>query len=381
MEYLNVVSLALLSFFFISFTNKKGKTLSEKILLFWLGILIVAQVAYLVERSVLVHRFHFIVENACNLNIIHGATLLVYVKSNISKAYTLSRSTLVHLVPLVVLIAAKYLMQDVWNLYSCEAEGSCACSNNIYQRLISWYKILVVGAYVIYVLCLYLKTKKTDSYLLDLSTQTKWWLTTVVLGSATLFGLIVALELVQVLSIYHITDKLLVINILTSIFAILFIYIGNKYAFLLSTVSSSAEKPRRRSSGTPAVQDDESLIDPKFEKIFNRVEQLMKEEQLYMEPELTLSMVSDQLNVPAAIVSQAIKIFTNLSFPSYINTYRVNMVIEKMNSPLFKTYTLLSLALESGFNSKASFNRIFKQQKGVTPSEYAAQLGLSPKEE
>jgi AraC-like DNA-binding protein len=92
-------------------------------------------------------------------------------------------------------------------------------------------------------------------------------------------------------------------------------------------------------------------------------------------------MVSERIKVPSTVISQAIKIFTNQSFPSYINMYRVNMVIEKMNSPLFKTYTILSLALESGFNSKASFNRIFKQQKGVTPSEYANQLGLSPKEE
>ncbi|WP_320053511.1 AraC family transcriptional regulator [uncultured Acetobacteroides sp.] len=381
MEQLNVVSLALLSFFFISFTNKKGKTLSEKILMFWLGILIVAQVAYLVERSVLIHRFHFIVENTCSLNIIHGATLLVYVKSMLNKAYTLSRSTLVHLIPLAVLIVGKVLMQDVWNLYSCEAEGSCTCSNNIFQRLISWYKVLVVGSYVIYVLFLYLRTKKTDSYLLDLSTQTKWWLATVVLGSVTLFGLIVALELVQVLSIYQITDKLLVINVLTSTFAILFIYIGNKYAFLLSKVSSSVDQPSKKKSSAPLSQDDEQLIDPKFERIFNDVDQLMKEQQLYQEPELTLSMVSERLKVPSAIVSQAVKIFSNQTFPSYINTYRVNMVIEKMNSPRFKTYTLLSLALESGFNSKASFNRIFKQQKGVTPSEYAAQLGLSPNEE
>lgn len=381
MEHLNVVSLALLSFFFVSFISKKGKTLSEKILIFWLGVLIVSQGTYLVEKSVLIHRFHFIVESVCSLNIIHGATLLVYVKSMINKGYRIKRTELVHLAPLAILITVKFLMQDVWNLYSCEAEGSCTCSNNIFLRLISWYKILVVGAYVIYSLTLYLKAKKTEVYLLGLSIQTKWWITTVVLGSVTLFGLIVALELVQVLSIYQITDKLLVVNILTSIFAILFIYIGNKYAFILTKVSSSIEKPKRKISNTSPVQDDDPLIDPKFERIFNDVEILMKEQQLYLEPELTLSMVSERIKVPSAVVSQAVKIFANQSFPSYINTYRVDMVVEKMKSPRFKTYTILSLALESGFNSKASFNRIFKQQKGITPSEYAAKLGLSPKEE
>jgi AraC-like DNA-binding protein len=381
MEYFNVASLALLSFFFISFISKKEKILSEKILIFWLGVIVVSQVTYLVEKSVLMHRFYFIVESACSLNILHGAILLVYVKSLIGKNYSIGRAELVHFIPFIVLVGAKFLMQNVWHLYCCQEEGSCACSNNIYLRLISWYKILVVGAYVIYSLILYLKAKKTDLYLLGLSTQTKWWVATVVFGSFTLFCLIIALELVQVLSIYQITDKMLVINILISIFAILFIYIGNKYAFLLSKVSAGVENPKKKSIISIKAQTEEGLIDPKFERIYKEVDQLMKEQHLYLEPELTLAMVSERIKVPSTVISQAIKIFTNQSFPSYINMYRVNMVIEKMNSPLFKTYTILSLALESGFNSKASFNRIFKQQKGVTPSEYANQLGLSPKEE
>lgn len=381
MGELNIVSIALLTFFLFSFIGKKGKSFSEKILLFWLGILIVTQIGYLVEKSGLVHRFFFIVEFTCNLNIIHGAALLVYLKSRIYKDYQIKLNEAVHLIPLGLLVIAKFLMQNVWKLYNCEIEGSCTCSNNIYQQLISWYKITIVGAYLIYTLTLYLKTRRTESYLVRLNTPTKWWLSTVVFGSITLFALIIVLELVQILSIYHITDKLLVINILTSIFAILFLYIGNKYAFILSKASNSIEKIKKRSAPILPIQDEESLIDSKFERIFNEVDQLMKEHQLFMEPEITLKDVSDKLNAPSAVVSQAIKIYTNHSFPSYINSFRVNMVIEKINSPLFKTYTILSLALESGFNSKASFNRIFKQQTGITPSEYAAQLGLSPSEE
>jgi AraC-like DNA-binding protein len=381
MGQLNIVSLALLSFFFVSFISKKGKTLPEKILLFWLGMLIFTQVAYLIERSEHAHRFHFVVEHACNLNIIHGATLLAYVKSHIYKGYTLKLAEAFHLTPLILLVGAKFIMQDVLELYSCETEGSCTCANNIYQRLIIWYKLLIVGGYIAYTLSVYLKSRKTEAYLLRLTTQTKWWITSVVFGSVMLLMLIVALELVQTLSIYYITDKLLVINILTSIFAILFVYIGNRYSFLLSKVGSSTEKSRTQNTPIQPVQDDESLIDPRLERIFTEVTLLMKEKQRFLEPDLSLSMVSVELNTPSVLVSQAIKVYANQSFPSYINTFRVNMVIEKMNSPLFKTYTLLSLALESGFNSKASFNRIFKQQMSVTPSEYAAQLGLSQREE
>jgi len=50
MEQLNIVSIALLSFFFVSFISKKGKTLSENTLIFWLGVLIVSQTTYLIEK-------------------------------------------------------------------------------------------------------------------------------------------------------------------------------------------------------------------------------------------------------------------------------------------------------------------------------------------
>jgi len=59
------------------------------------------------------------------------------------------------------------------------------------------------------------------------------------------------------------------------------------------------------------------------------------------------------------------------NFFEFVNKYRVVMVIDKMSGQELRTSTLLGLALDSGFNSKASFNRAFKKFTGRTPSEYS----------
>ncbi|MFM9911291.1 MAG: helix-turn-helix domain-containing protein, partial [Chitinophagaceae bacterium] len=65
-----------------------------------------------------------------------------------------------------------------------------------------------------------------------------------------------------------------------------------------------------------------------------------------------------------------------LSFNDYINQYRVEAVLEKLRNGEQKRQTLLSIAFDSGFNSKATFNRAFKKSMGVSPKEWLFKSGL-----
>jgi AraC-like DNA-binding protein len=53
-----------------------------------------------------------------------------------------------------------------------------------------------------------------------------------------------------------------------------------------------------------------------------------------------------------------------------VNEYRIEEVKKRMVDPAFKHLTILAIAYDAGFNSKSSFNTIFKQKTGMTPSEY-----------
>ena len=59
-----------------------------------------------------------------------------------------------------------------------------------------------------------------------------------------------------------------------------------------------------------------------------------------------------------------------MNFYEFINQYRIDEVKRLMDDPANKHLKLISLAYDAGFNSKASFNRIFKQMTEMTPSQY-----------
>ncbi|MBO9564551.1 MAG: AraC family transcriptional regulator [Niastella sp.] len=91
---------------------------------------------------------------------------------------------------------------------------------------------------------------------------------------------------------------------------------------------------------------------------------------LYRKPKLTLEELAGELDLPVRYVSYLINTYHAANFHQYINTWRVQEVIRKINDPGERHKTLLALALESGFSSKSSFNQVFKDHTGKSPSQY-----------
>ena len=100
------------------------------------------------------------------------------------------------------------------------------------------------------------------------------------------------------------------------------------------------------------------------------IEERMTVHKDYLNPSLTLSEFASLCKIPTRTVSQQINHGLNTTFHDFINQYRVSEVKRKLNSSERNKYTLESIAYDSGFNSKATFNRIFKKFTGVSPSKY-----------
>lgn len=91
----------------------------------------------------------------------------------------------------------------------------------------------------------------------------------------------------------------------------------------------------------------------------------------YLAPELTLGELAAQLHTNTSWLSKVINSGCGQSFNDFINEYRVREAERRLLDPTFQHYTLLAVALEAGFNSKSTFNRVFKKLRGITPSEAA----------
>jgi AraC-like DNA-binding protein len=108
--------------------------------------------------------------------------------------------------------------------------------------------------------------------------------------------------------------------------------------------------------------------------LVNKIKKYMVIEKPYLNRELSIYDLSDQLKISRHILSEVINEYMGMNFYTLVNEYRVNEVKERLMSDKFKHLTILAIAYDSGFNSKSSFNTIFKEKTGMTPSEYLSGL-------
>jgi len=100
----------------------------------------------------------------------------------------------------------------------------------------------------------------------------------------------------------------------------------------------------------------------------------METNRFYQDAELTLSSLAEKLEMQPKELSRIVNTGLKKNFNDFINEYRVRDAILKMQDPAFDHITLLGIAFDAGFNSKSTFNRIFKQMTGKSPVEYKAEL-------
>jgi AraC-like DNA-binding protein len=125
-----------------------------------------------------------------------------------------------------------------------------------------------------------------------------------------------------------------------------------------------------KSVAVTAKYQNSALDENAVSLIYKELVALLDEKKPYVNPDLKLSELANMLNVHPNNLSQVINSVTKKSFYDLINERRIQEFLHHVTLPENKKYTLLTLAFECGFNSKASFNRNFKKIVGKSPSDY-----------
>ncbi len=103
----------------------------------------------------------------------------------------------------------------------------------------------------------------------------------------------------------------------------------------------------------------------------NRILAFIQEKQPHLDPYLTIAQMAKEMNISSNQLSYLINTGFSVNFNDFINQYRVKAINKEIESGKHKQYSLLAIAMECGFNSKATFNRVYKKIMGMSPSEYA----------
>jgi AraC-like DNA-binding protein len=150
---------------------------------------------------------------------------------------------------------------------------------------------------------------------------------------------------------------------------------------IIAAMSALSVRPEAASTLKPAGGTDlESVhavaaapiaIDPEERALLDRLRRLMEEERIYRQEGLGIAALAGRLGLPEYRLRRLInQRLGHRNFNSYVNGYRLGEAVAALADPSQARVPILTIALDAGFQSLGPFNRAFKAQTGVTPSEF-----------
>lgn len=122
----------------------------------------------------------------------------------------------------------------------------------------------------------------------------------------------------------------------------------------------------------PKKKEEDGMIDDEEElmMIFNRTIELINSEKYYLNKNLKLSDLAQELSFNERLVSRAINKFGSGNFNKFINAFRIEYSKDLLIGGKFDHYTIEAIAEECGFSNKVSFYNAFKSETGMSPTQF-----------
>jgi len=375
-------------FFVVLVLSKKEKYLSDYLLVCWLTAMGLQLISYYVFHeemydSWLVWPALLILPP---LIYVHGPLLYLYTMSLVHRNYSFKLKSLLHFMPLATSIFY-YLYLIV---FKANGDAGYFVSRPVVSEYLSiiFYllNIFLNPVYVVVVLFKLAdhqqKIKMNFSYVEKINLN---WLKILAIGLGSISLIVWIVHIISNLNLIHndfSRDSWIFLSV--TIFVFVAGYFGFKqgviYKFFpqAETEHNSIHYLKERS---PEISPGNQIHDKKkYEKsqlspeqakdIFQSLNKYVVEEKAFARSELSLDEVASAIDVTSHTLSQLLNVFLRMNFFNYVNHQRVNFVKQMLVDPDFDKFSLMGIAEEAGFNSKSSFNRIFKKKTGMTPSQY-----------
>ena len=174
----------------------------------------------------------------------------------------------------------------------------------------------------------------------------------------------------KILNIKVMDDLLMIVRMLVIYYMF---YHGYKQKLIYTANRRNKKQKADRIDNVQPVSsqtEQTKLPASEYHEIIEKLRKLMVDEKMYLEPELSLGETANKLGIHAHRLSKLLNVQLSKNFFEFVNEYRVDEFKRLAIDPENKHISLLGLAIDAGFNSKATFNRFFKKSTGLTPSEF-----------
>ncbi|TKB96770.1 helix-turn-helix domain-containing protein [Pedobacter cryophilus] len=122
-------------------------------------------------------------------------------------------------------------------------------------------------------------------------------------------------------------------------------------------------------------QQHNLLNENEITAIITQIEDFITQTQAFKNKAITVNILAKELGIAASKITLALSTHYKLVFKDFINKYRIicfKQLLHKQEQ--MQSFTIETLALQSGFSSRSSFYKAFKKSEGISPTEYEANL-------
>ncbi|AIL46788.1 AraC family transcriptional regulator [Elizabethkingia anophelis] len=364
--YLSSVFITCFSAFLI--LGKTKKQTADYLLAIWFFIIAIHLIFFILFYSGQFSSFPYLLGLDIPLPLIHGPMLYLYILC-LTGQQPNRYKWLLHFAPAILTYI--YLI-SFFTLTSQEKIHVYEYGNTAYRFFRKIIMVIIILSGILYVTLSIMTVRQYKRRISDLYSNTEK------INLNWSYYLITGIALIWVAVIMK--NETLIFT-LVGLFILVASYFGISHANILglSAIQSNNSEEKQvvnENSITVKYQKNfagEEAIQSTYQKLNFR----MEHEKLYKDPELNLNQVASLLDVHPNILSQTINSVENKNFYDYINQHRIEEFKRIVILPENQKFTILSLAFESGFNSKTSFNRNFKKYMDCSPREYIKSQNLT----
>ncbi|MEN8122010.1 MAG: helix-turn-helix domain-containing protein [Bacteroidota bacterium] len=372
MEAIFIIGATISYFLALLVFTKNERSTADYVLGFWLGLFgLYFSTLYL---NTFIDGYPLLFRMGFSMPILLGPVLYLYVLAMVNSDDRFKHVYWLHGLP--YLLFNLYIMLI---LYFPAVKEMGICFNVTYYSVslftVSFY-LAINPIYVIWALFKLRRHKKKISENFSYTEQIDLvWLNYVVIFYGIWWLVILISHLFTEYPVMAYSNLGYLIYLTLTIFLFLFGYFGLKQ----QAIYTNATPYKSKTDGADPVIEKKGSYQRSALKQIEAKEYLEKlldyfeNERPYLKGKLNIKEVAESMNVSVNHLSQLINEQLSKNFYDFVNEYRVQEVKSRLANPKHGKLTLLAIAYDSGFNSKSSFNSIFKKHTGFTPSQYLKQ--------
>lgn len=377
MESVYAIGIFLAFFIMFLLLTKRGKDLSDNVLMVWMFFIGLHLASYHAYSVGLWDRFPHLVGTGHPLPYVHGPMLYLYVACSLRSSQRLVWTDFLHFLPFVLTYAAMmpfFFGYTAAEKHAIDMGAPCVYDGFMMASVVGFLASGLTYSIVSYRLLLRRRRIIDNNFSADDRIRLTW-LRYCIVGVWAIYGIsTVVYSIFDVGQIVGGFNVDVIAYLILIVFVALIGFFGVRYRgiFVSGTAAIVAEAPPAPEYRKSGLRDDAA------EELAARLLRVMQTDRPYLDPRLSLSALAAQMDVSPNILSQVINQRIGRNFSDFVNAYRVDEFKRNMASPRFAGFSIMAVAFESGFNSKTSFNTAFKKLTGITPSQFARSAAGSP---